>query len=270
MKATNKPRPNIRVKLPAIGTVALEVLELPSLSLPPGGVGPSQTVSVYISESYESILTVVSEATLAEDGKLDFKQLVNKYGFDVKQYDVVTEDGYILTLFHVPGTLDPVLLFHGIADSSDTFVIRGNTSLIITLAKLGYNLWIGNSRGNLYGRRHVSLNPDTDKKFWDYSFHEVGYYDLAATIDFVCDKTEQDSISVIAHSQGTTAGFVLASTRTEYNEKIKVFIALAPIAFFNHLSPVLFRLFKQVQPSVSFLSQWGMKKFCETMAQLRI
>lgn len=40
---------------------------------------------------------------------------------------------------------------------------------------------------------------------------------------------------------GTTMSFVLLSEKPEYNEKIKLFIALAPVAFMTHIkSPIRF------------------------------
>lgn len=40
---------------------------------------------------------------------------------------------------------------------------------------------------------------------------------------------------------GTTMNFVLLSEKPEYNDKIKLFIALAPVAFMTHIkSPIRF------------------------------
>ena len=40
---------------------------------------------------------------------------------------------------------------------------------------------------------------------------------------------------------GTTMNLVLLSEKPEYNEKIKLFIALAPVAFMTHIkSPIRF------------------------------
>ncbi|XP_061719785.1 gastric triacylglycerol lipase-like [Cydia pomonella] len=199
--------------------------------------------------------------TRPEDAKLNFTELGMKYGHSVEEHDVVTEDGYILTLFHIPGIRDgPVLLMHGILDSADTFIIRGKLSLVITMADKGYDVWAGNTRGNKYGRKHKYLDPDTDAEFWDFSFQEAGYYDLAATVDFVLDTTGGKSIRTIGHSQGTSAHFVLLSTRPEYNKKIKGFIALAPIAFLNHLIPPVTTVTK-VGPLINkFLKSLGIEE----------
>lgn len=175
-----------------------------------------------------------------EDAKLNFTELGAKYGHRVEEYDVYTEDGYILKLFRIPGEKKgPVLLIHGITNTADAFILRGKKSLAITLADAEYDVWAGNTRGNRYARRHTRLNPDEDKSFWDFSFHEAGYYDLAATIDFILVATGEKKLRSIGHSQGTTVHFVLLSTRPEYNEKIDVAIALAPVAFMNHLKPPL-------------------------------
>lgn len=190
------------------------------------------------SQSVRSVLSELSEATLAEDGKLNFTQLATKYGHGAEQHEVTTEDGYIITVFRLGDKNGvSVMLLPGISDVADTFIIRGNTSLAITLANAGYNVWVGNTRGTKFGRRHVTLDPDNDEEFWNFSLHEIGYYDLAAMIDYVCEKTGEESIVTIAHSQGTTAHYVLCSTRTEYNSRITLTISLAPVAFLNNVVP---------------------------------
>lgn len=72
------------------------------------------------------------------------------------------------------------------------------------LASRGYDVWLGNHRGTKYSRSHVSLDPDTDKAYWDFSFPEIGDYDQPASIDYVRNITNQDKLTYIGHSQGTT------------------------------------------------------------------
>ena len=50
------------------------------------------------------------------------------------------------------------------------FVHFGNDFLTgFILADNGYDVWLGNVRGNLYSRRHVKLNP-SDVQFWDWRY----------------------------------------------------------------------------------------------------
>lgn len=54
-------------------------------------------------------------------------------------------------------------------------------------------------------------------------------------IDYVLAKnTDFQKVHYIGHSQGTTAFFVMASERPEYNDKILMMNALAPIAFMSN------------------------------------
>lgn len=171
---------------------------------------------------------------IPEDATLNFTELSMKYGMFVQEHDVITEDGYILKLFHIPGDSDKtVLLMHGLLGSADTFIIRGRGSLVAALASEGYDVWIGNYRGTTHSRRHKRLNPDTDNSFWDFSFHEIGAYDLPAIIDFILQENDVTQLSAIGHSQGNTIFYVLGSVRPEYNNKIKVLIALGPVCYLN-------------------------------------
>lgn len=56
-----------------------------------------------------------------------------------------------------------------------------------------YDVWMGNSRGNTYSRHHISLS-NNDKKYWDFSFHEMAVHDIPAEIDFIYShrKSELD------------------------------------------------------------------------------
>lgn len=42
--------------------------------------------------------------------------------------------------------------------------------------------------------------------FLDYSYDEMANYDLSASINFVLNKTGQDQVYYVGHSQGTTIG----------------------------------------------------------------
>lgn len=76
-----------------------------------------------------------------------------------------------------------------------------------------------------------------------FSFHEIGYFDVAAIIDNILSKTLQEKLYYIGHSQGTTVFFILASTRPEYNDKIRLAIQLAPVAYMANVQHPLIQFF---------------------------
>lgn len=103
---------------------------------------------------------------------------------------------------------------------------------------------MGNARGNIYSRKHLLYDPDgspSDRaKFWTFTWHEIGVYDLPTMIDYVLKKTRQQKMFYAGHSQGNTAFYVMCSEKPQYNAKIKMMHALAPVAYMkNAKSPVL-------------------------------
>lgn len=106
---------------------------------------------------------------------------------------------------------------------------------------------MGNTRGNTYSRNHTTLNPDKDKKFWEFSWHEIGAIDLPQVIDYVLEQTGAQSLYYCGHSQGTTVFYVMTSEKPEYNKKIKVHVSLAPIGFLNHMKSPFLKLISYVE-----------------------
>lgn len=166
-----------------------------------------------------------------------------------------TADGYLLTLHRIPcgragcsggkGTGQPVFLQHGLLSSSADWLLSGpERALAFILADAGYDVWLGNARGNTYSRKHVSMNSD-ETAFWDFSWHEMALYDVPAEIDFVYAMRELErndtrkNLLYVGHSMGTTMAFVLLASRPEYNAKIQAVFAMAPVAFMGHVkSPI--------------------------------
>lgn len=159
-------------------------------------------------------------------------------GYPLEVHDVTTDDGYILQMHRIPYSpligreVKPkgaVFVIHGFAASSDQFLYNGpHEALAYMLADAGYDVWLGNFRGNTYSKRHVALEPTSDK-FWDFDFYEFAYYDNANMIDYILRTTNRNSLHYIGHSYGTVTFFILMSERPTFNSKILSANLFAPI-----------------------------------------
>jgi pimeloyl-ACP methyl ester carboxylesterase len=143
---------------------------------------------------------------LAEED-MTIEQLITSKGYNVEKHKVVTSDGYILQLFrilnkHQGNSLKESVFFqHGLAESSDGWVCNPEDKCLpFYLAKQNYDIWLGNSRGNQHSRGHTSLSPSS-KLFWNFSFHEMGLYDLPASLDYIYSLNGGKKIIHAGHSK---------------------------------------------------------------------
>ncbi len=84
-----------------------------------------------------------------------------------------------------------VFLQHGMKCCSADWVT--GSGLAVELARRGYDVWLGNFRGNIFSSRHRSLKPD-EKRYWDFTFDHHGKYDLPAMLDLVRERTGCDRL----------------------------------------------------------------------------
>ncbi|KAI5738221.1 hypothetical protein M8J77_004316 [Diaphorina citri] len=174
-------------------------------------------------------------------------ELLRKWGLSSETHRTKTQDGYTLTMHRIVpkyANSPPVLLQHGLCLASDSWILRGQEDLAIILHNNGYDVWMGNIRGNYYSRHHDYMDP-REEAFWDFSWHEHGLYDVPAMIDYILSVTRRPTLSYIGHSMGTTMFYVMASMRPEYNRKINLQISLAPVAYVSRMKsyPLVFKHF---------------------------
>ncbi|KAH8341965.1 hypothetical protein KR059_006403, partial [Drosophila kikkawai] len=176
---------------------------------------------------------------------------IKKYGYPAETHKVVTKDGFVLNVHRIPKPgRQPVLMCHGLFGSSAAYVILGpDRSLGFMLSDLRYDIWLLNTRGNRYSRKHKRYHRHKPQ-FWDFSFHELGMYDIPDAIDYILARSRGfRQLHYVGHSQGTTSFFVMGSERTAYMRKIKSMHALAPVAYGDHVdSPYLLKLVKYMRP----------------------
>ncbi|XP_050338919.1 lipase 1 [Bactrocera neohumeralis] len=153
-----------------------------------------------------------------------------KHKYAVELHNITTADGYELLLHRIPKPGNqPVLLVHGLLTSSLAWALLGpGKSLAFLLADRNYDVWLANFRGSPYARSYSQLGSKT-LDYWSFSFHEMGAYDLPAIMDHIEKATSFHKLILIGHSQALNAFLVLCSVHPEYNERILLMQALAPI-----------------------------------------
>lgn len=174
-----------------------------------------------------------------------FVEICHLFGYDAEEHIVQTTDGYLLGIHRIGGprgsnwranqrnyrtSPKPVVyLHHGLLMNSEIWVanIDHRKCLPFVLADLGYDVWLGNNRGNKYSKKHVSKRS-SDKRFWDFSMDNFALYDIPDTIEYILQVTGLRDLIYIGFSQGSAQAFATLSIHPQLNAKVRLFIAIAP------------------------------------------
>ncbi|KAF1840613.1 alpha/beta-hydrolase [Cucurbitaria berberidis CBS 394.84] len=238
--------------------------------------------------------------------KCDVRYYARRVGLDCEIFDVQTEDGFIIELWHLYNPREykrtkdnqrephspeifpdnsssdgvagsqhatgekkyPVLMIHGLLQSAGAYCTNDDDSLAFFLAKSGYDVWLGNNRCG-FNPRHIMLQYG-DPRLWVWNIRQMGVLDLPALISRVLSETGFEKLGLIAHSQGTTQSLVALAKeqRPEIGDKISVFCALAPAAYAGRLIGKAQFKFMQVISPAMFRTVFGIHAFIPFMMMM--
>ncbi|XP_068625133.1 lipase 3-like [Battus philenor] len=179
---------------------------------------------------------------------INFTETTIRDGWLLEPHRVVTNDGYILTIFRLHRGQNcirlrqpPVLIMHGLLLSSDSW-LDSDAGLGYLISDQCYDVWLGNVRGNYYSRNHLTLNPDIDPEFWQFYLNDVGVSDLPAIIDYILYSTRSERLNYIGYSQSGGSLVIMCSERQEYCGKVRSAMLLNPATRMKYTSSPAFRL----------------------------
>lgn len=167
----------------------------------------------------------------------NIQEMCQLFDYDIENRIVRTKDGYLLTVHRItslgikppPRNGKVVYLHHGLLMDSEIWVtmLEKNQNLPFVLYELGYDVWLGNNRGNKYSHKHLTKKLDS-KDFWDFCIDEFALFDIPDTIDFILQETGKESLTYIGFSQGTAQAFASVSINPDLNNKVERIIAISP------------------------------------------
>ncbi|ROT39717.1 sterol esterase [Sodiomyces alkalinus F11] len=218
-----------------------------------------------------------------------------RVGLDLEEFQVETEDGFIIDLWHVYDPKEytrlededrqnmgpmifpkasrnrpsdakgkpkfPVLLIPGLLQSAGAYLSNDDDSLAFYLCKSGYDVWLGNNRGGFKPKHRVL--EESDPRMWCWNIRQMGVFDLPALTSRVLYETGFEKIGLICHSQGTTEAFVALAKeqRPELGERLTVFCALAPAAYAGPLIGKMYFKFMRIITPGMFRLMFGLRAF---------
>ncbi|ANZ75269.1 BA75_02773T0 [Komagataella pastoris] len=201
----------------------------------------------------------------------DLQFYAHMLGLDLLEYHIITPDGFEIVVQRLVNpnkevSSKPILLLHGLLQSSASFLSSGRKSIAYHLLMNGYDVWLGNNRCGFHPTHMVF--KDNDPKMWDWEIHEMATFDLKTMIEHVKNATNSQTIDLCCHSQGGTQVFYLLANRNL--EHIDKLVCLAPAVFGGEMinDRLLFRFMRWLSPT-GYDWLFGIQAFMPIMVKVR-
>ncbi|CAJ0938464.1 unnamed protein product, partial [Mesorhabditis belari] len=228
-------------------------------------------MKIWIFSLFSAILAFPTEFPPDPELELDFLGIAKRWDYYAEEHFVTTDDGYILRVHRipnrrfqtgVPNCLRPtVFLQHGMEGSSASWILNlPDQSAGFVFADAGFDVWIGNFRGNVYAKNHTKLDP-TSHEFWQFSWDQMGSQDLPAMLKYVIGQTGAQQLYYVAHSMGTMAAFAEFSHNHDLEALVREFYALGPVASVAHIKGLLAWMADRYQLIQELLDVLGIDQF---------
>ena len=123
---------------------------------------------------------------------------------------------------------------HGLMSAANDWIAnKPSIAPAFQLARNGYDVWLGNNRGNMNSEDRklwtttITADPQS---YFNYSFQDLGQHDLPTQINFVWSFTGVEKLTYLGHSQGTSQMYYgLATNQDFFLKRVNLFVALAPV-----------------------------------------
>ncbi|XP_072395812.1 lipase member N-like [Diabrotica undecimpunctata] len=186
------------------------------------------------------------------DEDLNTTQILRNWGFTAEEYEIFTDDGYGLTIIRGYGNITnptPIILGHAVLINSRGFLFLQNSSLAYKIIESGHQIFLINFRGTEYSQKHVNLTKE-DREYWNFSWHESGYYDIPKVLELVSNITYGQKAIIVGYSMGSTTSLVYASRfPDEAAQKLLGIICLGTASLYKN-TPSVLRVVALLEPLV--------------------
>lgn len=204
-------------------------------------------------QKYDLMIEMLNAETIQD--------MVNLFGYEIESRIVTTKDSYLLSLHRLKGGPSKrvpngkvVYLHHGLLMCSEVWVtmLEKYQNLPFILYDLGYDVWMGNNRGNKYSQKHLYYDVHSTK-FWDFSIDEFALFDIPNLIEYILKDTGKEKLTYIGFSQGSAQAFASVSVNSELNRKIDQLIAISPATTPHGLYSKFLDILLKSSPNVTYL-----------------